>query len=82
MARGWESKSVEEQQSSALNDRPAHAAGQLTPEQRQRLTEKANLGLARSRVLSQMKSSQNPRYQEILKAELEALNQRLAAIKD
>lgn len=82
MARGWESKSVEEQQSSALNDRPAPAAGQLTPEQRQRLTEKANLGLARSRVLSQMKSSQNPRYQEILKAELEVLNQRLAAIKD
>ncbi|HEU5452724.1 MAG TPA: hypothetical protein VFU76_12095 [Terriglobales bacterium] len=79
MARGWESKSVEEQQSTALNTSKA-PAGQLTPEQRQRLTEKKNLELARTRVMTQMQSSQNPRYQELLKAELEALNQRLAAM--
>lgn len=80
MARGWESKSVEEQQSSALNASKG-PAGQLTPAQRQRLSEKANLELARTRVMTQMKSSQNERYQEFLKAELETLNQRLAKLK-
>jgi hypothetical protein len=81
MARGWESKSVEEQQSTALSTRKS-ARRQRTPEQVQRLTDRANLELARSKVVTEMKSSQNPRYQELLKAELQALEQRLAALSD
>lgn len=81
MARGWESKSVEEQQASALSTKKS-AKRQRTPEQVQRLTDRANLELARSKVLTELKSSQNPRYQELLKAELQALEQRLAALGD
>ena len=77
MARGWESKSVEEQQSSAQAEgkKPSQ---QHTPEQIQRLNSKVSVELARAKVAAELKHSQNPRYQEMLKAELAVLDQRLA----
>ena len=76
MARGWESKAVEEQQSSAPNSTPKN--GRRTAQELQRLQDRANLELARAQVQAGIKNSQNPRYVQILQSELEALNKRLA----
>ena len=78
MARGWESKAVEEQQSSTPNSTPKN--GRRTAQEVQRLQDRANLELARAQVQARLKSSQNPRYLEILHSELEALNKRLAEL--
>jgi hypothetical protein len=71
MAKGWESKSVEEQQSLSSET-------QITDELRQRLTkERAEklrslqaLNLSRARVVQQLERCTNDRYREMLQKEL------------
>ncbi len=77
MARGWESKSVEEQQSEFASSRAKKDA--LSQEEEQRLLRRQSLELNRARVLEQLKRSQNPRYTEMLNSELEQLERELAA---
>jgi len=79
MARGWESKSVEEQQSLAAEtarhiDPPLSAAELARKRQRERLA------LSRKHVLSQLNSAQNPRHREMLQAALADLDARLAQL--
>ena len=76
MARGWESKGVEDQQSEFTNSsRPAKQ--QLSVEERERATEQQRLLMARNNVLGQLKTAQNPRYVEMLKRALVDLERRL-----
>lgn len=73
MARGWESKSVEQQQDeaqSANNSNPF-----LTPEQKQVHVRKQGLMLSRSRILQQINAASNPAYRK-------TLEQALADIED
>jgi len=79
MARGWESKSVEEQKGLA-DTRPHSAAGRLTPEQRERQRERDSLELSRSRVRQELASATNPRRREMLEAALRDLEKKLAAL--
>jgi hypothetical protein len=76
MARGWESKSVEEQQSQAQS--PAKHGPALTPEQQARQRGIEGLTLSRNRVLQQLATVQNPRHRSLLQAELAALDAQLA----
>jgi hypothetical protein len=78
VARGWESKSVEDQQ----------AAASTLPESKQRLTpqqvdtkqrEEAIL-LSRSHVLQQMQKAQNPRHRQMLQDALAALDAQLTRL--
>lgn len=78
MARGWESKSVEEQQSEFAKS-SSEKKGPLSAEEEQKLQHKRALELNRARVLEQIKRSQNERYTEMLKRELEELQRELAA---
>ena len=83
MARGWESKSVEEQIESAQS-RPARgmrAGIELSAAQVSLVREKENLTLSRTRVLHQIESSQNPRYLQLLKRELKVLQEKLCKLK-
>ena len=76
MARGWESKQIEDQQAEA--GRPSRKAGRaMTPGEAARQREKENLQLSRKRVLQQMGASTNPRHRDLLKLELDALDQEL-----
>ncbi len=59
MSRGWESKSVEEQQAEKFN-RGASQSVPLTPEQ----AERESLLLQRKRILLAIETSTNPRYIE------------------
>ena len=60
MARGWESKSIEEQQGSATETRPANAA---TPrqEEQERQRRLQGLQMQRARILSERTSSPHRR---------------------
>ena len=76
MARGWESKSVEEQQSAASTQ--VESKQRLTPQQAAQKQERDAIGLSRQRVLQQLQEVQNPRHREMLEIALSELDQRLA----
>ena len=77
MARGWESKSVEGQIESFENERHAEAKNRLTSAQCELLRKKSSLQLARSKVLRDLESVQNPRYRDMLNAALADLEAKL-----
>ncbi len=79
MARGWESKSVEEQQ--AEFSKPAGDNKKvLSAEDREKAAERQRLKLARINVQNQLNSAQNPRYVELLTRELAELDRQIEAL--
>jgi hypothetical protein len=76
VARGWESKSVEAQQSEAAAESTSPRL-KMSPEQAARFREKENLRLARRRILQQFEASDNPRHRKILETALADLDERL-----
>jgi hypothetical protein len=80
MARGWESKSVEEQMEAA-GAAPAKASGvRPTAEQMARQRERQSLELARTKVLRDLASATHDRHREMLEAALKHLEDRIASI--
>jgi hypothetical protein len=78
MARGWESKSVEEQQSAAI--RQTESKQRLTPENAVRKQQAEAIQLSRRRVLQQLQSIQNPRHRQMLESALSELDSKLARL--
>lgn len=81
MARGWESKSVEEQMEAAVERKQRPPVPALSSEQADVIRKKDLLLLSRIRVLHDLDQAQNPRYRKILEqalahldAELQKLN--------
>ncbi len=76
VARGWESKQVEDQQAEA--GRQSQKSGRpMSPSEAAGVRAKESLRLSRQRVLQQMEASTNPRHRELLELELKALDQKL-----
>ena len=73
MARGWESKSVEEQRSEVIFA-PTQPRQQLTAEQLAKGRQRESLQLARKRILNQLQTIKNARHREMLKDALAALD--------
>jgi hypothetical protein len=78
MARGWESKSVEQQQEMASSDATGRKAA-LTPEQIAKQKRREELQLSRQRVLQQLQVACNPRHRQILEAALVDLEAEIQA---
>jgi hypothetical protein len=77
MSRGWESKSVEEQQAEAT--RPKNEARpRLTPGQAAQKREADSLLLSRNGVLQHLQSTRNHRHKQMLEAALADLDAKLA----
>jgi hypothetical protein len=80
MARGWESKSVEQQQEQATSD-----AGQehtrLSPEQIAEKQRRRGLELSRQRILQQLELASNPQHRQMLEAALADLDKQLMVAK-
>jgi hypothetical protein len=76
MARGWESKSVEQQQDEAVSDRGQRKV-QLSAEQAAEERRREALGLSRKRILQQMEVATNPRHRQMLEAALAELERQL-----
>lgn len=79
MSRGWESKSVEEQQAEATRPR-GEAKPHLTPEQAARKRAKESLLLSRNGVLQQLQSTRNSRHKQMLEAALADLDAKLTQL--
>jgi len=80
MARGWESKSVEDQMSAAeaaKAEREARAKPQASPHEREQNERRQSLLLSRSQILSRLKVTQNARYRAQLELALEHLEAQL-----
>jgi len=79
VARGWESKSVEEQQAQAVST-PIPAKPPLTPAQIAKQRQKQGLRLSRQYVLQQLEAAQHPRHRKILQSTLAELDTQLARL--
>ncbi|MFZ0801051.1 MAG: hypothetical protein WAN70_02705 [Terriglobales bacterium] len=77
MARGWESKSVEEQQAQATSSL-TKPGPRPTPDQLARQRQRQGLLLSRTRVTQQLKAAQNPQHRQMLEAALADLDAQLA----
>jgi hypothetical protein len=80
MAKGWESKSVEEQQSEATN-RSKSSKPRLTPEQIASQQSRQGLELSRQRVLQQLQAACNPNHRSTLEKALTDIDARIAALR-
>lgn len=80
MARGWESKSVEEQQSE-FGKKSTEKKPSATPESRQHVNAAQALRLKRARVLAQLRDSQNERFIELMQKELAFLDAELVKLE-
>jgi hypothetical protein len=78
MARGWESKSVEEQQSAANTQ--IESKQRLTSQQAAQKQAREAIELSRRRVLQQLQAVQNPRHRQMLEIALAELDERLARL--
>ncbi len=79
MSRGWESKSVEEQQAEATRPKDSSKV-RLTPEQATQKREKDSLLLSRNGVLQQIQSTRNSRHKQMLEAALADLDAKLGQL--
>jgi hypothetical protein len=81
MARGWESKSVEDQMDEAKADRDAQIKPRLSVEDRERHTRTESLRLSRSRIVGLLKSTSNERYRAQLERTLAELDAQLRELE-
>jgi hypothetical protein len=79
MARGWESKSVELQQSEEAQS-PNTLKPALTAEQKSEQRQKQGLLLSRQRVLQQLESAHNPNHRSMLERALADLDAQIARL--
>lgn len=77
MARGWESKAVEDQIDAAQANKDAQAKPGLSPAERERQARKQSLLLSRAQTLSRLKLAQNERYRAQLELALKHLDAQL-----
>lgn len=84
MARGWESKSVEDQvQESKANEHKGKGnKAQLSAEQLDLRRRRDVLRLSRARVERELQASQNPRYQQQLQRALADLDAQIAELAE
>jgi hypothetical protein len=78
MARGWESKSVEDQQESMHQEKVQAASSRKGQEKHSR--ERELLQLSRSSILQKLEATENPRYREQLNRALSDLDKQIAAL--
>jgi hypothetical protein len=82
MARGWESKSVEEQVQEHQQKKEENTKKQLTAEQLESRRKRQVLLLSRSRVQKDLQASQNPRHRDQLNSALADLDSQIAALTE
>lgn len=81
MARGWESKAVEDQvnERAARREQQADALKQ-TDAERVKQTELRSLQLSRARIVSQLEAARNPSYRTMLERALTTLDEKIAQV--
>jgi len=80
MARGWESKAVEEQRAAADAKPPRKAVRAASLKEQDRVRKREALELARKRALADLAAARSPRHRELLERTLAALEDRIRAL--
>ena len=80
MARGWESKSVEQQQEEMSEQRKT-ARPPISPDEQQRHRKREGLLLSRKRLTQQLQSAGNPRHRRILEQAIAELDSQLSSFE-
>lgn len=80
MARGWESKSVEEQMEIAKDSGSKNKKQPLTDGEKRVQHERDNLKLSRAYIVHQIEASTNERYTRSLQQALSEIDEKLAAL--
>jgi hypothetical protein len=80
MARGWESKSVEEQISEKESNSRGSSRPSLTPQQLQLRVRRESLHMVRTRTLSSLQTACDSRYRAHLERVLADLDNQLQAL--
>ena len=81
MARGWESKSVEDQIQERQDANATPSGPRLTPEQLQAQAKREGLQMARTRTLSSLQGTCDHRYRAHLERVLADLDAQLLALE-
>jgi len=81
MARGWESKSVEDQISAREAEAQRSAKTSFTPQQRELQSKRDGLLLQRTRTLAMLQSTRDERYRRQQEQALTHLDAELAALE-
>lgn len=82
MAKGWESKAVEEQQEEAARTQAAPESSAPSTDDAERRQRRESLQLTRSHLLTQLKNSQMVSHRQMLHQSLRALEEELAGLTD
>lgn len=77
MARGWESKSVEQQQEEAKEAR-SKKGKRLSPEEIAAENRRKGLQMSRQRIVQQLEAASNPQHRKMLEAALAELDAQLS----
>jgi hypothetical protein len=81
MARGWESKSVENQISAADTEKESKPGRTLTQFEIERQNLKTGLRLESVRLTRELETARNERYRELLKQSLKHVETELAKLE-
>jgi len=84
MARGWKSKSVEQQQEEMLEQRKtarAPISPSLPPKEQQRHRKREGLLLSRERLTQQLEAATHPRHRQMLEQAIAELDRQLSTFK-
>lgn len=80
MARGWESKSIEQQQAEMV-DQSKSAGPRLSPAQQKLHRQREGLLLARKRLADQLQSTSRPEHRRMLEQSLAEIDKQLSAFE-
>ena len=81
MARGWESKSVEQQQEEMAEQRKKTTGAPLSPDVQQRNRQREGLLLSRQRLTQQLQAASNPQHRQMLEQSIAELNRQLISFE-
>jgi hypothetical protein len=81
MARGWESKNVEDQIAESENARRTAAKPALSPAEMARRSQRESLKLSRATTLSQLQTACDSRYRALLERTLAHIDEQLASLE-
>ncbi|HEU0177340.1 MAG TPA: hypothetical protein VFV58_24005 [Blastocatellia bacterium] len=80
MARGWESKSVEDQIEEARRSQGDSEGHVQSPEERERERKVESLKLERSRLTEQLTRARSEAYQRMIRQSLKAIEEEIATL--
>jgi hypothetical protein len=80
MARGWESKSVEQQQEEMAEQRKS-ARAPISKDDQQRNRKREGLILSRGRLAGQLRVASNPRHRQMLEQAIADLDKQLSSFE-